>query len=108
MWKFMKKTAKQPRKRDQRRQINVKLSENVHTRLRTACEIQEHTEAKLARILIEWALPFYERTRSVEALKYLATRYFTRIVEDTPLEQSHVVSLEQEQVSQEPELVEAK
>ena len=106
----MKKNAKEPskpkRKRDNRNQVNVKLTDEVHARLREASQIQEHAEAQLARILIEWALPFYERARSVEALKHLATRYFTRIVEDTPLEQRGVISLEPG--SPEPELVEHK
>lgn len=81
-----------------RRQISVTLSEEVHTRFGVACEIQEHTEGQLARILIEWALPFYERTRSVEALKYLATKHFTSLP-DQPLEQREVdLSLESESI----------
>lgn len=79
-----------------RRQISVTLSEEVHARFWGACEIQEHTEGQLARILIEWALPFYERTRSVESLKYLATKHFTSLA-DKPLEQREVdLSLESE------------
>jgi hypothetical protein len=50
-------------------QINVKFDDDFRERFLAACEIQQHREGQLARILIEWALPFYERARSVEALK---------------------------------------
>ena len=104
--KTKRKNAKQTNEKDKKkqRQISVKLSEDLYARLRAAADIQEHTAGQLGRILIEWALPFYEKSRSVEALKYLATRYFTRIVQDTPLEQSQVISLEQ--MSLEAEMVE--
>ena len=50
------------------RQIGVKIEADLYARLIKACEIQQHREGQLARILIEWALPYYERTRSVESL----------------------------------------
>ena len=50
-------------------QINVKMEDELRARFVEACEIQQHREGQLARILIEWALPFYERARSVEALR---------------------------------------
>lgn len=50
------------------RQITVKVSTELHDRLVLACGYQEHREGQLARILIEWALPFYEKARSVERL----------------------------------------
>jgi hypothetical protein len=40
-------------------------------RLRRACAFQEHSEEQLVRILIEWALPYYESVRSVETLRGL-------------------------------------
>lgn len=71
-----------------RKQISVTLGAELHVRFKEACEIQEHAEGQLARILIEWSLPFYERTRSVEALKYLAMKHFTSLTSlDKPLEQ---------------------
>lgn len=69
-----------------RKQISVTLSPELYARLRSACEIQEHSDGQLGRILIEWALPFYEKARSVEALKYLAIKHFTSLI-DKPLEQ---------------------
>lgn len=79
---------KQAKQNPQRKQISVTLSTELRVRFREACEIQEHGEGQLARILIEWALPFYERTRSVEALKYLAMKHFTALTSlDKPLEQ---------------------
>jgi hypothetical protein len=50
-------------------QISVKLSPKLHARLQTACEIQQHKEGQLCRILIEWSLPFYQLCRSVERLQ---------------------------------------
>jgi hypothetical protein len=50
------------------RQIGVKLEPELYSRLEKACEIQLHRDGQLARILIEWALPYYEKARSVEAL----------------------------------------
>lgn len=70
------------------RQISVTLSTDVYERLRSACEIQKHSDGQLARILIEWALPFYERARSVEVLQHLAIKHFTSLP-DKPLEQRH-------------------
>jgi hypothetical protein len=49
------------------RQVGVKIEPELYARLTKACEIQQHREGQLARILIEWALPYYERARSVEA-----------------------------------------
>lgn len=73
-------------KSHKRKHISVTLSMDLYARFRTACEMQEHSDGQLARILIEWSLPFYERARSVEALKYLAMKHFTSLV-DKPLEQ---------------------
>lgn len=81
-----RKEPKDRKNNPQRKQISVTLPADVRVRFRTACEIQEHAEGQLGRILIEWALPFYERTRSVEALKYLATKHFTSLP-DQPMEQ---------------------
>jgi hypothetical protein len=53
------------------RQIGVKIESDLYARLIKACEIQQHREGQLARILIEWALPYYERARSVEALNVI-------------------------------------
>ena len=89
------------------RQISVKLNDDLYQRLRAACEIQEHTAGQLGRILIEWSLPFYERARSVEALKYLATKFFTSVLKDTPLEQADV-NLSLKPTWHEADLVEQK
>ena len=56
------------RKRSRENQINVKLSDDLYARLKAAAELQRHTPAKLARILVEWALPFYEHVQSVATL----------------------------------------
>lgn len=80
------KIQKSPEKSSKRKQISVTLSMDLYARFRIACEMQEHSDGQLARILIEWALPFYERARSVEALKFLATKHFTSLP-DEPLEQ---------------------
>jgi hypothetical protein len=53
------------------KQITVKLEAELHQRLIQACGIQQHREGQLARILIDWALPFYEQARSVEQLHEL-------------------------------------
>lgn len=90
----MKKMHNNPAKKDprdkrgnpKRKQISVTLAPDLYARLRSACEIQEHSDGQLGRILIEWSLPFYERARSVEALKYLAIKHFTALI-DKPLEQ---------------------
>ena len=49
-------------------QVSAKFEPDFYGRLKRACEIQEHREGQLVRILVEWALPHYERARSVEAL----------------------------------------
>ena len=54
-----------------RRQISVNVNDALHARIHAACAIQDHAEGQLCRILIEWALPFYEKARSVEVLKRL-------------------------------------
>lgn len=46
-------------------QIDPELAE----RIKRACEFQKHTEAQLVQILLEWALPYYEKVRSVEVLR---------------------------------------
>ena len=50
------------------KQINVKMEGYFQERFEDACKIQHHSRGQLARILIEWARPFYEHARSVEAL----------------------------------------
>ena len=47
----------------------VNLDAEIYDRLVKASGIQKHKLGQLAWILIEWALPFYEEARSVEALK---------------------------------------
>ena len=61
-----KTKTKQPKRK---RQISVKLTVQLHEEIKAACAIQEHAEGQLIRILAEWALPFYRKARSVEALR---------------------------------------
>lgn len=63
-----------PKNGKKQNQINVKLDAELYERFRAACEIQQHDNGQLARILIDFALPFYERARSVEALNKLGVR----------------------------------
>lgn len=49
-------------------QVSVKFEPDFYERLKRACEIQQHRDGQLVRILVEWALPYYETARSVEAL----------------------------------------
>jgi hypothetical protein len=49
-------------------QVSTKFPPRLYERLQRACAIQEHHEGQLVRILVEWALPHYERSRSVEEL----------------------------------------
>jgi hypothetical protein len=49
-------------------QVSVKFEAEFYERLKRACEIQQHRDGQLVRILVEWALPYYESARSVEAL----------------------------------------
>lgn len=67
-------------------QVNVHFDSTYYARLQEAASIQQHSYGQLCRILVEWALPFYEKARSVESLKYLAIQYFTSL-ETKPLEQ---------------------
>lgn len=53
------------------RQVNVRIDDETYERLRIASEIQGHTEGQLCRLLIELALPLYERVRSLDAFKEL-------------------------------------
>lgn len=50
-------------------QVSAKFEAEVYERLKRACEIQQHRDGQLVRILVEWSLPFYEEARSVEALQ---------------------------------------
>ena len=50
------------------KQVSAKFEQVFYERLKRACEIQQHRDGQLVRILVEWALPYYERARSVEAL----------------------------------------
>lgn len=61
------KRGKDKKKREA--QVNVRLTPEFYKRLQKACELNEHKEGQLCRILIEWALPFYERTESVKTFK---------------------------------------
>ena len=49
-------------------QVSVKFEADFYERLKRACEIQQHRDGQLVRILVEWSLPYYETARSVEAL----------------------------------------
>jgi hypothetical protein len=49
--------------------VRAKLDPEMAERLQRACEFQQHDQAQLVRILIEWALPNYEKARSVEVLR---------------------------------------
>lgn len=53
-------------------QVSVRFDEEFYERLQAACQLQEHAEGQLARILVEWALPFYELTKSVKKLREIA------------------------------------
>ena len=68
------------------KQVNVHFQMAFFERLSAAAHIQQHAEGQLVRILVEWALPFYERTRSVEVLQHLSMKHFTSLV-DKPMEQ---------------------
>lgn len=63
------------------RQITVKMQPELYGRFEKACDIQQHRDGQLARILIEWALPFYERARSVEDLNAASEDIVRRQVE---------------------------
>jgi hypothetical protein len=64
--------------------VGVNLETELYDRLRKACGLQKHREGQLAWILIEWALPYYERARSVEGLHSAAPSiYSSRISRDT-------------------------
>lgn len=52
-------------------QVSAKFEPEFYSRLKRACEIQQHHEGQLVRILVEWALPHYEMARSVEALNLI-------------------------------------
>ena len=55
--------------------LSVRISGKLHVRLRAAAHIQKHSESRLASILIEWALPFYEALRWIETLLTLNYQY---------------------------------
>lgn len=57
--------------RRRQHQVNVRMDDETHERIRVAAAIQAHTEGQLCRILIELTLPLYEKVRSVDALKEL-------------------------------------
>jgi hypothetical protein len=48
--------------------VGLNLDSALYSRLIKACGLQKHREGQLAWILIDWALPYYEKARSVEAL----------------------------------------
>jgi hypothetical protein len=54
--------------------VSAELHPETYKRLQRASEIQQHEDGQLERILIEWALPFYEQARSVEILYALDVR----------------------------------
>lgn len=60
------RSTKENEKRE--RQVGMKLGPDLYARLSAASQIQQHRDGQLARILVEWALPFYEQARSVEGL----------------------------------------
>jgi len=65
----MSASQKQVGKRGNR--VGVNLDPEIYQRLLRACDLQKHREGQLAWILIEWALPYYEKARSVEGLQVL-------------------------------------
>ena len=67
--KTSKAAEKFTEKSKRRSQVGVKLTKELHARLRNACEIQNHREGQLAYILLEWALEFYENLRSMEVMQ---------------------------------------
>ena len=90
----MKKLKPAEPKKSKNKQVTVTQPADLYARLRSACQIQKHSDGQLIRILVEWALPFYEQTRSVELLEHLTMKHFTSLV-DKPLEQREVdLSLE--------------
>ena len=70
--KIKNRNGNRPTKLNKKRsQVGVKLSSQLHARLRAACKLQDHREGQLAHILLEWALPFYENLGSVQTLRKL-------------------------------------
>ena len=70
--KIKNRNGNRPNKqREKRSQVGVKLTSELHARLRKACKLQGHREGQLAYILLEWALPFYEHLQSVQTLRRL-------------------------------------
>jgi hypothetical protein len=60
------------RGKKKRIQINIKLDDDLYRRLQAGCAISQHGEGQLCRLLVEWSLPFYELTRSMEKLQKVA------------------------------------
>ena len=54
--------------------VSAELDPETYKRLQRASEINQHDDGQLERILIEWALPFYEQARSVEILHAMEVR----------------------------------
>lgn len=55
-------------------QVNIRIDHEFYERLRAASFIQGHAEGQLCRLLLEWALPVYERARSMEGLRHLENK----------------------------------
>jgi hypothetical protein len=68
---MLDETIPQPTQDKKLSQVSTKFGSQFRDRLKRACAIQEHHEGQLVRILCEWALPYYEQARSVEALNDL-------------------------------------
>lgn len=67
-------------------QVNVRLTPEFYARLRKACALQEHKEGQLIRILVEWALPFYEQSESVKGLKSISESKLKSLLSDCSLD----------------------
>lgn len=50
------------------KKVGLNLDPALYVRLARACSFQQHRDGQLARILVEWALPYYEQARGVDAL----------------------------------------
>jgi hypothetical protein len=57
-----------PAKGKKLHEVSAKFDHELFELLNRACSIQQHRRGQLVRILVEWALPYYEKARSVEAL----------------------------------------
>jgi hypothetical protein len=61
-------------KEQELRCVCTQLDPGMYERLERACDIQQHSDGQLERILLEWALHYYEKARSVETLYAMDVR----------------------------------